>query len=68
MKLTVPTFVAAIFAVTFAFAPAIGASVMNHFAQDQSRIVQVSSPAKQDGECRSPVAQIVAALGHKKCA
>jgi hypothetical protein len=54
------------FAATFAFAPAI-ANVMHHFAQDQSRTAAVSSPAKQNGECRSPIAQIVAALGQKDC-
>ncbi len=66
MQLTIPTFAAATFALTFVLAPAI-ANVVTHFGTDQPPIVQVSSPAKPDSACWSPVARIVTALGHKLC-
>ena len=67
MQLTIPTFAAATFALTFAFAPAI-ANVATHFGTDQPQTVQASSPAKPASACWSPVARIVTALGHKVCA
>jgi hypothetical protein len=68
MRHTISTIaiVASTFMATFAFAPAI-AHVVSHFSQDHTRIAEVSAPAKQDAECRSPVAKIVAALSHKEC-
>jgi hypothetical protein len=67
MQLTIPTFAAATFALTFAFAPAI-ANVASHFGSDRTPAPEVSAPVKQGTPCQTPVAKVIAALSHKNCA